>query len=113
MAMLKMKKLGHPLISNVLYTLLPGPTRQRVPSPYRFRLIYRNPLSGEPGCVLLWDVDGGRLNYQIALERKETGQLAYHCTCADAIYRGSDQPHQCKHVKALLTRRREAGPRTI
>ena len=84
---------------NVVYTLLPGPTRRRVASPYRYRLIYRSQEPAVPGCLLLWDVDGGRMNYQIALERQENGLLVYHCTCADAVYRGADRPHQCKHVK--------------
>jgi hypothetical protein len=111
--MLKTQPLRTHLTPNVVYTLVPGPTRKRVPCPYRYRLVYRNCAPNEPGCVLLWEVDGGRMNYQIALERQETGRLAYHCTCADAIYRGADRPHQCKHVKALLTQGRRSAPRTI
>jgi hypothetical protein len=101
------------LTPNVLYTLLPGPTRKREPSPYQYRLIYRNALPCEPGCLLLWEVHGGRMNYQIALERQDNGGLAYHCTCADAVYRGADRPHQCKHVKALLAQGRRSAPRTV
>ena len=111
--MITTKKIRTRLTPNILYTLLPGPTRRRVPSPYRYRLIYRNSDRTEPGCVLLWEVDGGRMNYQIALERQDNGQLAYHCTCADAVYRGADRPHQCKHVRALLAQGRREAPRTI
>jgi len=111
--MVRTKRLHTRLTPNVLYTLLPGPTRQRVPSPYRYRLFYRNAVRSGPGCVLLWEVDGGRMNYQIALERQDNDQLAYHCTCADAVYRGADRPHQCKHVQGLLAQGRRAAPRTI
>ena len=48
---------------------LPGPTRKRKPSPYLYRLTYRNPEPAVPGCTLLWDVLGGRTTYQVALER--------------------------------------------
>jgi hypothetical protein len=89
------------MLPSVIYSLLPGPTRKRFPSPYRFRLIYRNPSPQEVGCAILWEVDGGRMSYQIALERDESGSLAYHCTCADAVYRGEDKPHRCKHVHGL------------
>ena len=51
-------------------TLLPGPTRKRLFSPYCYRLTYTNPKPGEAGCALLWEVLGGRLIYQIALERE-------------------------------------------
>jgi hypothetical protein len=88
--------------------VLPGPTRRRVPAPYRYRLIYRTPEPAEPGCALLWEVEGGRMSYQIALERQENGGLRYHCTCPDAVYRGEDAPHVCKHVLALMTHRRAA-----
>jgi hypothetical protein len=82
-------------------TLLPGPTRKREPAPYSFRLTYRNPRTGAPGCVLLWEVNGGRVAYQIALERSDRGELRWHCSCADAVYRGEDAPHVCKHVRGL------------
>jgi hypothetical protein len=80
---------------------LPGPTRKRNPSPYCYRLTYRSPQPDELGCVLLWDVYGGRQEYQIALERETTGKLCWHCTCADAVYRGEESPHTCKHVRGL------------
>ena len=86
----------------VLIASLPGPTRKRTPSDYRYRLTYRNPTPDEPGCALLWEVVGGRLEYQIALERQTSGALRWHCTCADAVYRGEDAPHVCKHVRGLL-----------
>jgi len=51
---------------------------------------------------MLWEVLGGRLDYQIALERAESGDLRWHCTCADAVYRGEyDSRHVCKHVRGL------------
>jgi hypothetical protein len=82
-------------------TLLPGPTRKRTRSRYCFRLRYRNPRPGTPGCALLWEVEGGREPYQVALERNARGDLRWHCTCADAVYRGEDAPHLCKHVRGL------------
>jgi hypothetical protein len=39
---------------------LPGPTRKRTPSPYCFRLVYRNADPDAVGCALQWDVLGGR-----------------------------------------------------
>ncbi len=82
---------------------LPGPTRKRTPSPYCYRLTYRNPEPAVPGCTLLWDVLGGRMRYQVALERETDGTLRWHCTCADAVYRGETEPnHVCKHVRGLL-----------
>jgi hypothetical protein len=87
---------------NVLIASLPGPTRKRTPSDYRYRLTYRNPAPDAPGCALLWEVVGGRLEYQVALEREPSGALRWHCTCADAVYRGEDAPHVCKHVRGLL-----------
>jgi hypothetical protein len=50
---------------------------------------------------MLWDVLGGREVYQVALERLPGGGMRWHCTCADAVYRGDGQ-HQCKHVKGLV-----------
>jgi hypothetical protein len=94
----------------VLYALLPGPTRRRSRTAYRYRLTYRNPEPQEPGCALLWEVEGGRQGYQIALEREESGGLRYHCTCPDAIYRGEDAPHVCKHVKGLVSLGRRPVP---
>jgi hypothetical protein len=89
------------LASAVVFASLPGPTRKRAPSAYCYRLTYRNPDHHAPGCVLLWEVDGGRQPYQIALEREAAGSLRWHCTCADAVYRGEDAPHVCKHVRGL------------
>ena len=86
----------------LLLASLPGPTRRRTPSAYLYRLIYRSSGPAEPGCALLWEVVGGRLEYQIALEREPSGALRWHCTCADAIYRGEDRVHLCKHIQGLL-----------
>jgi hypothetical protein len=91
------------LTPSVVCTLLPGPTRRRTQAPYRYRLTYRSAVPTEPGCALLWEVEGGRTPYQIALEREESGGLRYHCTCPDAVYRGEDAPHVCKHVRGLIT----------
>jgi hypothetical protein len=69
---------------------------------------------GEVGCALLWEVFGGREVYQVALERLPGGSLRWHCTCADAAYRGEDGRHQCKHVKGLLEQgRREPSEATV
>ena len=54
--------------------LLPGPSRKREPAPYHFRVTYRNPDATEPGCVMTWEVLGGREGYQIALERTPAGE---------------------------------------
>ena len=87
----------------VTTTFLPGPDRKRTISPYHYRVTYRNPEPNEPGCVMTWDVLGGREPYQIALERLATGAGRWHCSCADAVYRGEDHPdHLCKHVRGLL-----------
>jgi hypothetical protein len=95
---------------SLVVAALPGPTRKRTPTPYCYRLTYRNPDPAVPGCSLLWDVLGGRLRYQIALERETDGQLRWHCTCADAIYRGETEPnHVCKHVRGLLNLGRPHG----
>jgi hypothetical protein len=88
--------------SRVLFTLLPGPDRKRGARPYRYRLTYRNADAEAVGCVMLWEVSGGRLDYQIALEREETGNLRCHCTCADAVYRAEDEGRFCKHIQGLL-----------
>src|SRR5579885_2043856 len=82
---------------------LPGPDRKRSPALYQYRVTYRNPTPDEPGCVMPWEVSGGRLPYQIALERAASGRLRWHCSCADAVYRGEDDPgHVCKHVRGLV-----------
>jgi hypothetical protein len=85
----------------VVFASLPGPSRKRTPSAYCYRLTYRTPDPAEPGCLLLWDVLGGRDVYQIALQRQQGGGLRWHCTCADAVYRGESRPHLCKHVRGL------------
>jgi hypothetical protein len=81
--------------------VLPGPGRRRMASIYRYRVTYTNPHPSEPGCVMLWEVTGGRFGYQIALELTETAKLHWHCTCADAVFRGENQPHLCKHIRGL------------
>jgi len=101
------------LATSEVFASLPGPTRKRAPSSYCYRLTYRNPQPNEPGCVLLWEVAGGRESYQIALERETTGYLRWHCTCADAVYRGEDAPHTCKHVKGLQALGRQPAASSI
>src|SRR5690348_2274553 len=87
----------------VLITMLPGPNRKRVQGLYQYRPIYRHPDPEAEGCVVLWQVTGGRQTYQIALQRDERKRLHWHCTCADAVYRGeSAASHVCKHVQGLL-----------
>ncbi|HLW64399.1 MAG TPA: hypothetical protein VKS79_03700 [Gemmataceae bacterium] len=87
----------------VLITMLPGPNRKRVQGLYQYRLIYRHPEPEAEGCLVLWQVTGGRQVYQIALQRDERKRLHWHCTCADAVYRGEKtMNHVCKHVKGLL-----------
>jgi hypothetical protein len=96
-----------PFPPGVVFASLPGPTRKRIPSPYCYRLTYRNPRPAEAGCSLLWDVMGGRDIYQVALERLPGGRLRWHCTCADAVYRGDSGPHVCKHIRGLQAMGRE------
>ena len=82
---------------------LPGPARRRDWAEYEYRITYRNPDANELGCAMVWTVSGGRLPYQVAAERLDAGRLRWHCTCADAVYRGSDNPtHTCKHVRGLM-----------
>ncbi len=82
--------------------ILPGASRKRLPAPYHYRATYRNPIPTEPGCVATWSVAGGREEYQIALERADSGELIWHCTCPDAIYRADQrQGCGCKHVQGL------------
>jgi hypothetical protein len=97
------------LAADVTFATLPGPTRKRTPSPYCYRLVFSNPDPGGEGCALLWEVLGGREEYQVALERKRSGELRWHCSCADAIFRGENQPHTCKHVRGLLSLGRKPG----
>lgn len=87
---------------------LPGPTRKRAEVAYLYTIRYWNP-DVATGCVMLWEVQGGRAIYQIALERDVEGSLRLHCTCADAIYRGEDRPHFCKHMHGLLRRDQGTG----
>ena len=83
--------------------LLPGPSRKRQPAAYHYRVTYRNPDPHEAGCVMTWEVSGGRESYQIAQERTDAGDTVWHCTCPDAVYRGEAGPnHLCKHVHGLL-----------
>ena len=86
----------------VLMKILPGADRKRSPGLYCYRVTYRTDRP-DPGCVMTWEVSGGRTAYQIALERVTPGQLKWHCTCADSVYRGDrDERHVCKHVAGLL-----------
>jgi hypothetical protein len=85
-----------------LLTVLPGPDRKRTASPYSYRLTYRNPDPQADGCVMVWEVHGGRAAYQVAIERHEGDGLRVYCTCADAVYRGDDGGHVCKHVMGFL-----------
>jgi len=85
-----------------LVTLLPGPDRKRQLKSYLYRLIYHNPVPNSVGCVSTWEVEGGRLVYQVSLEMQENGRLRWHCSCADAIYRGEEENRPCKHVIGLL-----------
>jgi hypothetical protein len=85
-----------------LITLLPGPDRKQTPALYHYRVTFRSEDADAAGCVVLWEVAGGRLDYQIALERDEAGNLRLHCTCADAVFRAEDEGHFCKHILGLL-----------
>ena len=81
---------------------LPGADRKRTPANYAYRVTYRSPDPATPGCVMTWHVRGGRQTYQVALERTEGGTLRWHCSCADAVYRGDGDPrHACKHISGL------------
>lgn len=94
-------KLVHPRRVTLLVEV-PGPDRKRLPKEYRFNVSYRSREGAESGCFMTWEVIGGRMPYQIALEQTESGDRRWHCSCADAVYRGEDNPqHQCKHVQAL------------
>lgn len=85
-----------------LFTLLPGPGRKRAESTYGYRLTYRGPEAPSAGCVMSWEVSGGRVPYQIHLERDEAGTLRLHCTCADAVFRAEEEGRFCKHVRGLF-----------
>jgi hypothetical protein len=72
-------------------------------APYHYQVSYRNSNPQEPGCVATWEVLGGREQYQISLEFTEVGELRWHCTCPDAVYRGElSKDHRCKHVLGLM-----------
>jgi hypothetical protein len=87
----------------LLMKILPGADRKRSPGLYCYRVTYRNAESQEPGCIMTWEVSGGRGPYQIALARVMPGQTKWHCTCADATYRSELDPrHVCKHIGGLL-----------
>lgn len=89
--------------AGVVAVSLPGPTRKRDLAEYRFRVTYRGTEVREPGCLMTWEVTGGRSRYQLALERTEAGDTRWHCTCADFEYRGDDRPrYRCKHVSGLV-----------
>jgi hypothetical protein len=82
--------------------VLPGPDRRRRPAQYRYHLSFQSERPATTGCVALWIVEGGRMPYQIALERDEAGRLHWHCTCADAVFRAENEHRHCKHVRGLL-----------
>jgi hypothetical protein len=82
--------------------LMPGPDRKRTAKAYHFRLTHRRADQQSPGCLMTWEVEGGRSSYQIALERKNDGSLHIHCTCADAVFRGDLPGHRCKHIEGFL-----------
>ena len=86
----------------VYLAVLPGPDRKRSGHLYHYRLAYRSSCPEESGCVALWEVVGGRMSYQVALERDDAGRHFWHCTCTDAVYRAEDQGRVCKHVQGLL-----------
>jgi hypothetical protein len=81
---------------------LPGPNRKRLERAYIYRLKYLNLGQDKSGCLMTWEVEGGRLIYQIAVEREQGGGLRCHCTCADAIYRAEEEGRYCKHVRGFL-----------
>src|SRR5262245_4724884 len=90
------------LAASTFYTPVPGPARSRACRPYRYRVTYCSPDPAEVGCAMTWEVLGGRMSYQVALERRQDGELRWHCTCADAVYRGENEGRACKHVKGLI-----------
>ena len=82
-------------------TILPGPDRKRHASLYSYRMTYHNSENEGPSCVTSWAVSGGREIYKIDLERDQQGRFRWHCTCADAVYRGETEGKICKHVRGL------------
>jgi len=95
---------------SVFRTLLPGSDRKHKARYYSYRMTYRNPAADAAGCVMTWEVSGGRQKYQLALERDEAGSLHLHCSCADAVYRGETEGRICKHVRGLLEIGRRSPP---
>jgi hypothetical protein len=93
-----------------LVTLLRSPGRKRTTTLYHYRVIHQNPDPHAAGCVILWEVSGGRSVYQLALERTEAGVLRVQCTCADAVFRAEDQGRFCKHVQGLIQFARPTYP---
>ena len=87
------------LSSSTFFQPVPGPDRKRTVKPYLYNVTFCNDNPDETGCVVVFEVMGGRVSYQVALEREEDGNLRWHCTCADAVYRG----HTCKHIRGLLS----------
>jgi hypothetical protein len=86
----------------VLVAMIPGPSRKRENSIYSYRMVFRNPEPETDGCLALWHVSGGRMTYQVAIERDMQGQILWHCTCADHVFRHElSADHCCKHVGAL------------
>ena len=85
-----------------LLTLLPGITRKRLPHVYQFRRTYTRTPGDDTTCLATWDVLGGREPYQIASEQTSNGDVLWHCTCADATFRGTTKYYRCKHVRGLL-----------
>jgi predicted nucleic acid-binding Zn finger protein len=89
---------------------LPGMDRKQTPSLYQYRTLYEA-RSDAVGCVVRYEVRGGREVYQLDLERDEAGQLRWHCSCADASFRGALDPHhRCKHLRGLLTAGQRGRP---
>ena len=68
-----------------LVTLLPGPDRKRRLKSYLYRLVYCNPVPQGVGCVSTWEIEGGRLVYQVSLERQEDGRLRWHCSWHNSV----------------------------
>jgi len=100
------------LTSSLFFSPIPGPDRKRTIRPYLYRVTYCNEEPDEVGCAMAWEVFGGRMTYQVALEREWDGKLRWHCTCADSVYR----ERQCKHiqgVKALGRPRQQMTCRTV
>jgi predicted nucleic acid-binding Zn finger protein len=74
---------------------------------YTFRRVFSAEPGVREGCLGVWEVLGGKENYQIAIEAVAGGWQQWHCTCPDAVYRSGPIGRACKHVVAL----RKANPR--